>query len=147
MAESIDPDTIWPVFGAFSQAVIAGTGKLVFLKGQVALDRDGKVVGAGDMGAQVERVLENIRLLLAPMNGRMSDIVSLTQFTTDIEAFMAAGEVRMRFFAAPFPVTTTVEIRRLYDPALMIEITAIAEIPLSRFRDPGGAAMHGPGVA
>ena len=66
----------------------------------------------------------------------MSDIIALTQYTTDIDAFMQAGDIRREVFAPPYPVTTTVEVRRLCDPELMVEITAIAEIPESRFRDP-----------
>ena len=143
MAESNNPDAVWKPFGAFSQVVIGGTGKLVFLKGQVALDRDGTIVGPGDMRVQTEQVLNNIQTLLASMNGRISDIVSLNQFTTDIQAFMRVGDLRSRFFAEPYPVTTTVEVASLYDPALLIEISATAEIPLDRFKQPDETmAMH-----
>ena len=68
----------------------------------------------------------------------MGDIVSLTHYATDIEAFMEAGPVRQEFFAAPYPVTTTIEVSRLYHPDLMVEITAIAEVPRDRFRPPAG---------
>jgi len=49
---------------------------------------------------------------------------------------MSTGSIRKEFFAAPYPVTTTVQVARLYHPELMIEIAAIAEIPRSRFRHP-----------
>jgi len=49
---------------------------------------------------------------------------------------MSTGDIRNEFFTAPYPVTTTVQVARLYRPELMIEITAIAEIPRSRFRHP-----------
>ena len=49
---------------------------------------------------------------------------------------MSTGDIRNEFFTAPYPVTTTVQVARLYRPELMIEITAIAEIPRSRFRRP-----------
>jgi len=88
------------------------------------------------MAAQVTQVLENISNILGAMGGRMSDIVSLQQFTTDIQAFMSCGEARARFFNAPYPVTTTLEVSALYDPRLLVEITAIAEIPLNRFKMP-----------
>ena len=51
---------------------------------------------------------------------------------------METGKVRQEFFAPPFPVTTTVEVSSLYDPRLMVEITAIAEIPWARFKNPSG---------
>ena len=142
MAESFNPDQVWKPFGAFSQIVIGGSGKVIYLKGQVSLNPDGDVVGPNDMTVQVEQVLNNIKALLASMNGRMSDIVSLTQFTTDIQAFMQAGAVRQKYFAPPFPVTTTIEVKSLYDPLLLIEITAIAEIPIERFTSPNAASMH-----
>jgi enamine deaminase RidA (YjgF/YER057c/UK114 family) len=66
----------------------------------------------------------------------MAYIVSLTQYATDIEQFMASGDIRKEFFSEPYPVTTTVQIVRLYHPDLQIEITATAEIPRNRFKAP-----------
>ncbi len=139
MVDSFNPPDVWKPFGAFAIGAIQGTGQVVHLKGQVALDRDGKIVGKGDMRAQVRRTLENIRAVLASIGGTMGDIVSLTHYATDIEQFMKTGDIRREFFAAPFPVTTTVQVSRLYDPALMIEIAAIAEIPRDRFKRPPAA--------
>ena len=139
MVDSFNPPDVWKPFGAFAIGAIQGTGQVVHLKGQVALDRDGKIVGKGDIRAQVRRTLENIRAVLASIGGTMGDIVSLTHYATDIEQFMKTGDIRREFFAAPFPVTTTVQVSRLYDPALMIEIAAIAEIPRDRFKRPPAA--------
>jgi 2-iminobutanoate/2-iminopropanoate deaminase len=136
MIDAVNPANVWSPFGAFSMAVIQGEGRIVHLKGQVALDAQGQVVGAGDMRVQVRKVLENIREVLASMGGQMGDIVSLVHFCTDIAQFMGVGDIRKEFFAAPFPVTTTVEIGRLYHPELMVEIAAIAEIPRDRFHRP-----------
>ena len=58
-------------------AVIQGGGQIVHLKGQVALDERGKIVGARDMRAQVRKVLENVQAVLASMGGRMTDVISL----------------------------------------------------------------------
>ena len=136
MAEHFNPPGVWQPFGAFSLAVAQGEGRVLHLKGQVALDREGRVVGPGDMAAQLRQVLENIRAVLASLGGRPDDVISLTHYTTDIEAFMACGPIRADFFTEPYPVTTTVEVRRLYRPELVIEIAAIAEIPKERFRSP-----------
>jgi 2-iminobutanoate/2-iminopropanoate deaminase len=136
MIDAFNPPDIWAPFGAFSMAVVQGDGQIVHLKGQVALDRDGQIVGAGDMRAQTRQVLENIRAVLASFGGAMGDIVSLTHYVTDIETFMTTGDIRREFFAAPFPVTTTVQVAALYRPELVVEITAIAEIPRDRFRRP-----------
>ncbi|UEP37493.1 RidA family protein [Burkholderia ambifaria] len=134
MAEAVNPPELWAPFGAFSMAVVQGDGRIVHLKGQVALDKDGHVVGAGNMRAQVRQTLGNIRDVLAAMGGQMQDVISLVHYATDIDAFLQAGDIRERFFAEPYPVTTTVQVERLYRPDLLIEIAAIAEIPRARFR-------------
>ena len=136
MIDAVNPTGIWPPFGAFSMAVIQGSGQVVHLKGQVSLDRQGQVVGAGDMRVQVRQVLENISAVLASMGGRMGDVVSLVHYATDIDQFMGTGDIRKEFFTAPFPVTTTVQVQRLYHSDLLVEVTAVAEIPLERFHRP-----------
>ena len=135
---SYDPDSVWKPFGAFSQAVVQGTGEIVHLKGQVSLDKASEIVGVGDVEAQVGKALENIETILAEFGGRMEDVYALVHHVTDIEAFMKTGSVRARFFKPPYPVTTTVEVTRLYHPDLMVEITSSAEIPLTRFVEPRG---------
>lgn len=143
MATSYNPPDVWKPFGAFSQMVISGPGKTVYLKGQVALDPHGKIVGEGNMQTQVAQVLSNVSDILASVGGRMSDIVSIQQFTTDIDAFMRCGDIRSTYFSAPFPVTTTLEISTLYDQRLLFEMTCIAEIPMDRFSQPTDATqMH-----
>ena len=127
MIDAVNPPGVWSPFGAFSMAVIQGDGQVIHLKGQVSLDQDGQVVGAGDMRQQVHKMLENIRAS-----------VSLVHYATDIEGFMATGDIRTEFFQALFPVTTTVQVARLYHPDLVIEVTAVAEIPRGRFRRPTG---------
>ncbi|WP_175724124.1 RidA family protein [Burkholderia ambifaria] len=134
MAEAVNPPELWAPFGAFSMAVVQGDGRIVHLKGQVALDKDGHVVGAADMRAQVRQTLGNIRDVLAAMGGQMQDVISLVHYATDIDTFLQAGDIRETFFAEPYPVTTTVQVERLYRPDLLIEIAAIAEIPRARFR-------------
>jgi 2-iminobutanoate/2-iminopropanoate deaminase len=69
MVDSFNPSGVWAPFGAFSMGAIQGDGQLIYLKGQVALDRDGQVVGEGDMRAQTRKTLENIRTVLAAVGG------------------------------------------------------------------------------
>ena len=133
---SFNPDGVWKPFGAFSIAVVQGSGKIVHLKGQVALDADGDVVGEGNIEIQVEKTLENIKSVLSSFGGRMEDIYTLTHHVTNIDEFMGTGHIRTRYFTPPYPVTTTVEVSRLYNPKLLVEITGAAEIPLDRFKEP-----------
>ncbi|MBX2868665.1 MAG: RidA family protein [Acidiferrobacterales bacterium] len=134
--KSYNPDGVWKPFGAFSIAVAQGSGKIVHLKGQVSLDEQGNIVGEGNIEAQVEKVLENMQAVLSSFGGRMEDLYTLTHHVTNIEAFMRTGHIRTRYFQPPYPVTTTVEVSRLYHPALMVEITGSAEIPLDRYKEP-----------
>jgi len=134
MAVFFNPSEAWQPFGAFSMAVAQGEGQMVHLKGQVALDKNGAVVGEGNMRVQVRKTLENIEAVLACVGATMADVISLAHHTTDIESFMETGDIRQEFFSEPYPVTTTVQVVRLYDPKILIEITALAEVPRSRFR-------------
>jgi len=138
MSDPFDCPEIWQPFGPFSHGVVQGEGRIVHLKGQVALAADGSVVAAGDMRGQVAQTLDNLRRVLAVVGGRMEDVLTLVQHVTDMDAFAAAGDVRRRYFVQPYPATTTVEVARLFHPDLMVEITATAEIPRDRFRPPGG---------
>ncbi len=133
MIDAFNPPTVWQPFGAFSMGVVQGDGRIVHLKGQVALDREGRIVGKGDMRVQARQVLENIAEVLAAVGGRMEDVLSLTQYVTDIGTFAGVGDIRREFFREPYPVTTTVQVAALFDPDLVIEISAIAEIPRERF--------------
>ena len=74
MVNAVNPPDVWSPFGAFSMAVIQGEGQVVHLKGQVSLDQHGQVVGQNDIRAQVRKVLENVRDVLATMGGQMSDV-------------------------------------------------------------------------
>jgi 2-iminobutanoate/2-iminopropanoate deaminase len=65
MIEAFNPSDVWAPFGAFSMAVVQGSGQMVHLKGQVALDQSGQVVGPGDMRAQTQKTLENVKTVLS----------------------------------------------------------------------------------
>ena len=66
----------------------------------------------------------------------MEDVLSLTHYVTDIDAFAEVGDIRREFFHEPYPVTATVQVVVLYHPDLVVEIVAVAEIPRERFRHP-----------
>jgi enamine deaminase RidA (YjgF/YER057c/UK114 family) len=136
MSSRFNPAGMWQPFGVFSMGVVQGDGRVVHLKGQVALDKDGHVVGKADMRAQTRKTLENIQAVLAAVGGEMRDLVSLTHHVTDIDQFLKTADLRREFFPEPFPATTTVQVVRLYHPDLLVEISGTAEIPRDRFRQP-----------
>jgi 2-iminobutanoate/2-iminopropanoate deaminase len=131
--EKIQPDGVHVVIRAgapaYTQVVtVSGTGKMIFVAGQLARDAAGKLVGAGDMRAQIEQVGENIKTCLEAAGATLADIIKTNTFVTDYLEFSKHGDMRLKYFGPATPTSTTVEIRRLADPDAMVEIEAIAVI-------------------
>lgn len=104
-------------------------GDFMFIAGQVALDADGNVVGEGDMVAQVRQALENMKTVLASEGADFSNVVKINIFTTDIDRFRDAADVRREYFRGNPPASTLVQIERLARPVFLVEIEAIAIAP------------------
>ena len=107
---------------------VSGTGRQIFVAGQLARDADGNCVGKGDMRAQIQQVGENIKTCLEAAGATLADIVKANTYVTDYEEFSKHGDMRLRYFGPATPTSTTVQISRLADPDAMIEIEAIAVI-------------------
>ena len=105
---------------------VSGTGRQIFVAGQLARDAHGNCVGKGDMRAQIQQVGENIKACLEAAGATLADIVKTNTYVTDFEEFQKHGDMRIRFFGPAMPTSTTVEVRRLAGPDFMIEIEAIA---------------------
>ena len=115
--------------GIMSQGVAVPTGRMVFVSGQVARGVDGQLVGRGDIRAQTRKVLENVRAVLAEGGATMDDVVKVTVFVTNLaDNLSAIHEVRAEFFSSGYPASTLVEISRLVDPDMLIEIEAVAVV-------------------
>ena len=104
-------------------------GNMVYVAGQLALDKDGKLVGPNDIAAQTRRVLENMRRVLETGGATMQDVVKVTVFVTDIRFREGYGEVRQQFFPANPPASTFVIVAGLLDPDAMLEIDVVAAVP------------------
>jgi len=102
---------------------------LLFLAGQVATDTDGNVIGEGDMKAQVRQVLENMKTVLASQGADFSNIVKITIYTTDIDAYRETGDIRQEYWNGIAPASTLVQIDRLARPVFLVEIEATAIVP------------------
>src|SRR5258707_10487280 len=100
----------------YSHVVIASGQSLVFIAGQLARDGEGRIVGKGDMGAQIRQVGENLRVALAAAGLGLKDIVKTTTYVTDIDEFFKHPEVRNEIFGQALPTSTTVEVRRVLGP-------------------------------
>ena len=107
---------------------VSGTGKLVFIAGQLARDIDGNCVGKGDMRAQMEQTFANLDRCLKAAGATWADVVKTNTYVTDWDAFQKCGDVRMRYFGVATPTSTTVGVTSLAGPDFMIEIEAVAAV-------------------
>ncbi|WP_219463377.1 RidA family protein [Nonomuraea rhizosphaerae] len=141
MANGFNPAGVWAPNGrAFSQGVIQGPGKVVHVTGQVAWDEHGHVVGRGDIEAQMEKSVDNVRLILAAAGGRLDDIVSMTIYFLRHEDLPGIQRVRSRHFTAgSAPASVIIQVPGLVAPELLVELVPIAVIPPERFVHP---ALH-----
>jgi 2-iminobutanoate/2-iminopropanoate deaminase len=111
----------------YSHVVVVEARKTIFVSGQLARDARGEVVGKGDMASQIRQTGENIKAALAAAGATLNDIVKTNTYVTDIEEFFKHTDVRMEYFGA-LPTSTTVEVRKLAHPDLMVEVEVIAMV-------------------
>lgn len=129
------PKTVVPVAGlpepkgVWSTVTVAHPGKLVFVSGLLAKDEGGRIVGAGDISAQTEKVCQNLRQALACAGATLDDIVRVDVYCKDISSFKEIHAVRARYFPKDPPASTMVQVTEFTDSQALIEINAIAVLP------------------
>ena len=123
----------------FMPGVTVNPSRVLFTAGLTGRDAAGNLV-TGGMAPQVHRTFERLQAIVGHAGAGFDAVVKQLVYVTDIDAFMTTGDIRRRFFVEPYPVTTTVQVVRLYHPDLLVEITAAAEIPRDRFRRPAAGS-------
>jgi enamine deaminase RidA (YjgF/YER057c/UK114 family) len=126
--EIINPPELFGGVG-FSQALAARGGRVVFVSGQIALDREGNLVGPDDLGAQTRQVFENLRAALAAAGAGFADVVKLNYYVVGFrpEQLAVIREVRGRYLPAEAPpASTLVGVTALAMDGLLIEVEATA---------------------
>ena len=113
----------WSLQFGFNQAeLLENPSKMLVCSGQTAIDGDGNVQHAGDVGAQANLAYDNLEAVLAAAGMTMDDVVRITCFTTDIDGLLQSGSL-MR---GPAKAFTLIGVSRLAYPDLMVELEAIA---------------------
>jgi len=123
----VSTGTPWEPIVGYSRAV--RVGRHVHVAGTTAVGADGRVVGPGDARAQTLHILQVIRHALAEAGARLEDVVRTRIYVTDIRQWEAIGRVHGEIFRDIRPAATMVEVRRLIDPEMLVEIEADAIIP------------------
>ena len=125
--EQIVPETVKPL-AAYSTGFKVSGGSLIMLAGMVSVDTGGNTVGEGDIGAQTQKVFDNIRDTLEAAGAGMKDIIRLTVYLTDRGDFPGHMKVRGGLLSEPYPASTLLIISGLARPEWLVEIDAVAFI-------------------
>ena len=126
----VNPDELVAPRGYNHGFKVSGASSLLFLGGQVAWARDGKLVGENDIVRQFDKALENLLAVVQEAGGRAENIMKLNLYVTDKQAYVAAGkelgQIYRRHMGKHFPAMTLVEVKSLYEAGAMVEIEGLA---------------------
>ena len=118
----ITPDTYEPYRLAQGHRV----GDLLFISGQTALNDDGELVGIRSFDIQAEKAFENLDKVLKAGGSSLKNVVKVTILLRDMSNFNKIVALRGKYFSAPYPADTIMEVSSLFSPDALIEIEAIA---------------------
>lgn len=125
MKQVIHTDSAPAAIGPYSQAI--QIGDLLFVSGQVPIDPSTGAIVEGDIKAQAQQSLNNLKAILNAAGTNMGAVVKTTVFLADMNDFAAMNEVYAQFFQEPFPARSAVQVGRLPKDVL-VEIEAIAAL-------------------
>ena len=124
--ERLSTNTPWEPRVGYSRAIRVGNA--IHVSGTTATDESGRLVGRGDAYAQAKQIIVNLRRALEGLGGRLEDVVRTRMYVTDIARWEEVGRAHGESFATIRPVTSMVEVRRLIDPDMLVEIEADAVV-------------------
>jgi 2-iminobutanoate/2-iminopropanoate deaminase len=108
--------------------VVTSRPRTIYVAGQLARDAQGNIVGKDDIRAQVRQVCENLKAALAAAGATFADIVQTNTYVTSWPEYRKASDIRLEYFGANVPTSTTVQISALAAPEFMVEISCVAHL-------------------
>jgi 2-iminobutanoate/2-iminopropanoate deaminase len=126
MVHYVTPKDTFPLPGLSAGVIV--DGPCLFVSGQVSFDASGAIVGKDDFQAQAIQVMSNLQAVLRDGGATFRDVVRVNVFLSDRRYLAAWRELRLKYFAEPFPASTLV-IAQLISPDLLIEVEAVAAVP------------------
>jgi enamine deaminase RidA (YjgF/YER057c/UK114 family) len=128
-AQHINPSALSTPHG-YTHVVTVDGGRTVYIAGQVPLDQRGQLVGAGDFAAQVRQTFENLKTALAAGGASFSDVVQMTTYVTDMSQIDTYRKIRDQYMSGPMPTAALVEVKGLFRKDVMLEVSAVAVVPV-----------------
>src|SRR5580704_4549086 len=126
--ELLTPNTMPKAVGYSQLATVTG-GTIVFVAGQVAMDKSGNVVGKDDFRAQVQQVFENLKAAIGAAGGTFNDVIKLNSYFLDLSHLPEFREVRDKYVSLSNPpASTAVQVPRLFRLEFLVEIEAVAVV-------------------
>lgn len=114
--------------GSYSHGykVDVGDSEIIFTTGQIALDKDGNMVGLNDIEAQTEFVFQSLQDILKEAGASLDDVVKATIYVPDINDFPKISPIRNKYFKNAAPVSTLIEVSKLVKEGCKVEIEVVA---------------------
>lgn len=126
MRKVIQPKSLSDPRPRYSQGILVTGGKLIFIAGQTASDKNGNIVGKGDIEAQTHQVFKNLSAVLKEAGGSLDNLVMTTTYITDRKYREGYNRVRMEYYKKNSPTSTLVIVTGLAHPDYLIEIAGVA---------------------